>query len=224
MTLRREINGAAKKVHFGQRFVCFGRWFINEICRLGNISRDCTCGGVCWWCSVWNFDGTAVGDEKISDGKTIGKFPKTHLPIITTFISGYQSILHSLLKIKHALIIFIPIFSDPFHLPTPVQFAMEKCILQQQRTAIEKQFIAFSCNIYTEFIFEAFSVVMREKMGIEWMKIWGREFRVLLNGKINFPPTPRIGASLSTLLIRNVDLIRWKNIEKFPRNLVFCGK
>lgn len=93
---------------------------------------------------------------------------------------------------------------------------MKKCIPQQQRTAIEKQFIAFSCNIYTEFIFEAFLVVMREKMEIEWMKIFIWKFCVLLNGKINFPPTRIDAVRVSTLHASDTQC-RFNSMEKYRK-------
>lgn len=155
------------------------------------------------------------------------KKPKLICPLSQHLFQDIKAYCIRYWKIKLALIIFILVFSDSFHLPTPVQFAMEKCILQQQRTAIEKQFIAFSCNIYTEFIFEAFSVVMREKMWIEWMKNFRPKISCFIEWENQFPS--RLASvlcefPLSTLLIRDVDLIRWKNIEKFSTKIFFLRK
>lgn len=104
--------------------------------------------------------------------------------------------------------------------------------------AIEKQFIAFSCNIYTAPILSVllfFSAVVREKN--EWMKISDEKYVSFIEWeKINFLPLPRrnmafrywccaIFYRLRTRDARDFDLIRWKKILKtFPRILwvFFC--
>lgn len=53
-----------------------------------------------------------------------------------------KNVLHSI--IKNSVIKFICIFPTHSFARITVQFRMKKCISQQQRTAIEKQFIAFS--------------------------------------------------------------------------------
>lgn len=95
---------------------------------------------------------------------------------------------------------------------------MEKCILQQQRTAIEKQFIAFSCNIYTEFIFEAFSVVMREKMGIEWMKNFRPKISCFIEWENQFSSQPSIGAVWVSTLHASDSRCRFNSMEKYRKN------
>lgn len=157
-------------------------------------------------------------------------FPETHLPIITTFISGYQSILHSLLKNKAWA---DNIYSRFFRF---IPFAYSSAICHgKMHSATTK-----NCNwktIYCFFLQHLHRIYFRSffggyawKNGNRMNENFGPKFRVLLNGKINFPPTPSIPVSmlcefsLSTLLIRDVDLIRWKNIETFPRNIFSLRK
>lgn len=140
-------------------------------------------------------------------------------------ISDYRSSYFRISKRLALVIIFPP---PDYPLALRCNFAWKRMHFYiQQRTAIEKQFIAFSCNIYTvrALFFRRLCVKkwMNENFGLKICEFYWM-------GKINFlPPTPwRYWCSaifypwLSTS--RDVDLIRWKKYWNFHSFFMFFGK
>lgn len=96
--------------------------------------------------------------------------PTISLRIITTFISGYQSILQFALEYwKGPVIIFICIFWTHSFTRIAVQFRNKKCIYTNKELQLKNNLLLFS-EPFTQKIFLIFLfgyAVMREKMN-EW--------------------------------------------------------
>lgn len=154
-------------------------------------------------------------------------FPKLICPLSQHLFQDIKAYCIRYWKIKHALIIFILFF--PIHSICLLQcnFQWKNAFCNNKELQLKNNLLLFPAT-FTQNLFSKLFGGYAWKNGNRMNGNSGPKFRVLLNGKINFTPTLLLSVSmlckfpLSTLLIRDVDLIRWKNIEKFPRNLFYA--
>lgn len=149
-------------------------------------------------------------NSQLSDG---------HYCIIATFISGYQSILHSLLKNK-APIIFI------HSLALRCNFAWKSAFYNKEQQ-LKTIYCFFLQLLHWKYFRYFFSAVLRDKTESGWMRISAEKFVFYWMGKNQFPH-PRFpywcAASFFTALRAFDSRCRFKSLEKSPRKSLFGGR